>query len=60
MYFVARTTIRNIVKPERYKAQLARHKDEKHWAKYYDTDKNREYQRSYRAHIREIIKKEGS
>ena len=54
-YNVHRTTIRNVVKPERYKAQRERYKREKHHLKYYDTDKNREYQRVHRQNIRDLI-----
>ena len=56
-YGVHRTTIRNVVKPERYQAQLDRYKREKMSAHYYNRDKRRQYMRNFRQHIREL--KEG-
>jgi ribosomal protein S9 len=54
-YGVSRRLIMFIVHPERLKEYQARQKEEKHWAKYYDKDKRREYQRNFRKHIRELL-----
>ena len=56
-YGVNRTTIRNIVKPEKYKWMLSERKRNQTWKKYYDTDKQREYMRSHRGYIRQLFKK---
>lgn len=55
-YGVSRRLIMFIVHPERLAELKTRVKEEKRWLKYYDKDKRREYQRTFRKHIRELIK----
>jgi len=44
----SRRLIQMIIFPERLKAMYERQKEEKHWLKYYDRDKRREYMRKHR------------
>ena len=48
-YGVSRRTIVLILHPERLKKLQEEKKKKKSWIKYYDTDKQREYMRKYRA-----------
>jgi transposase len=54
-YFnVSRGTIKNIIDPARYKAQLERYKKEKHSKKYYDKDRHKEAMKKYRLKKRKL------
>ena len=54
---VDKGTVRNIVKPEAYQAQLKKYREEKHWQKYYDTAKNTVYMRNHRRYKQELYLK---
>lgn len=51
----SRTTIANVLNPERYEQKKKERKETKVWRKYYDTAKNTEYQRNFRNHVKKLI-----
>ena len=52
---IDRTSVRNILFPEKYQEQLKRHKKEKHWQRYYDKDKHAQSIREYRRYKQKLF-----
>jgi len=51
----SRRLIQLIIFPERLKELYQKQKDEEHWKRYYDKDKNKNYMRKYRKHKIEVF-----
>ena len=56
VFFVDRKTIKNIVFPDFYKKQLKKHKEEKHWQKYYNREKHNEAVKKHRCYKYSLFK----
>lgn len=53
---VDRKTIKNIIRPDLYKKQLEKYKQEQHWKKYYNREKNTEIKREHRRYKQNLYK----
>lgn len=56
-YGVSKTTIENVLNPDKYQKQLKRYKAENHSAKYYNKDKWKDYIKQHRRYKQSLYKK---